>query len=120
MNLTAPLEYLQADPAERDRACNGCGTKGLGGWITPDTLYGLSITEACNIHDWQYFYGRSILDKKAADRTFLNNLVRIVDAAPRMTLLDRILAPLRRRRALKYYEAVRHFGGPAFWEGKHS
>ena len=77
-------------------------------WI-PNTMYGLDVEEAGNIHDYMYHIGRTIEDKAEADRTFLNNMLRLIN--------DRggLLAPLRRRRALKYYEAVVYFGGPAFW-----
>ncbi len=113
IKLFAPHTYWVASNAERESRCNGCGTKGLGGLLVPDTLYGLDITEACNIHDWMYFEGKNIADKESADRTFLNNMLRIIDAGS--------FAPLRwlrRVRAMSYYSAVRDFGGPAFWSGK--
>lgn len=114
--LFAPASYWQATQEEHDLVCNGCGAKGLGGmlgFLVPDTFYGLSITRACNIHDWMYTEGKGIEDKDKADRAFLNNLLRIIEAESCW-----LLKPLRRYRAMTYYGSVRDFGGPAFWAGK--
>lgn len=113
--LFAPEKYWKLSDCERSKVCNGCGTKGLGGLLVPDTLWGLSIEEACDIHDYMYSRGATIADKEEADRTFLNNMVRIIQedgtgAWP--------VKQLRLRRAKTYYEAVRIFGGPAFWANK--
>ncbi len=110
--LYAPKEYWETQ--DRTAICNGCGTKGLGGILVPDTLYGLSVTDACNIHDWMYAYGRSAADKEEADRVFLNNMVRIVQGRTQWGWLK----SLRLRRARKYYLAVKYGGGPAYWTGK--
>ena len=112
--LWAPVEYKKLSSCDKDRICNGCGSKGLGGIIVPDTLWGLSIEEACDIHDFMYARGKTIEDKKEADRVFLNNMQRIIAAKKSYA----ILTWLRRRRAKTYYEAVKYFGGPAFWCGK--
>ncbi len=112
--LFAPASYVEAAPEVRRIAVNGCGP---GGWLAdlvPDTLYGLDVAPACNIHDWMYAAGQTIEDKAEADRVFLNNLLRLIDAAGGWW----VLRWLRRRRARTYYEAVRLFGGPAFWTGK--
>ena len=91
---------------------NGCGSGRLGAVLVPDSLVGLCIKEACNIHDYMYHVGVTIEDKKLADRVFLNNMSRIVllEGGP---LLQPRLALVR-----KYYEVVKYFGGPAFWKGK--
>lgn len=112
VKLWCPESYKQATAEERDRKCNGCGTKGLGGILVPNSLYGLDVTEACDIHDWMYAEGKSEADKNTADRVFRNNMLRIISARPRGR---GIVFFLRRRRAVKYYKAVKHFGGPAFW-----
>ncbi|HBD18665.1 MAG TPA: hypothetical protein DC063_00190 [Arenimonas sp.] len=80
----------------------------------PDTIYGLRVTAACDIHDYMYFIGDGIEDKDAADRVFLNNLLRLIAAGTRWDWLRR----LRALRARTYYAAVCAFGGPAFWHGK--
>ena len=98
---------------------NGCGP---GGWkfdLIPDTMYGLSVVEACNIHDWMYLHGQTLEDKDRADRVFKNNVIRLIDSRTSKNWFSQnIIKPLRYRRAKTYYESVSHFGGPAFWKGK--
>jgi hypothetical protein len=111
--------YETATPARIKAIVNGCGP---GGWkfdLVPDTMYGLNVNDACNIHDWMYEYGTIIDDKERADRSFLNNLLRIVEARTTKGFGRGLLLTLRRRRCKTYYEAVSHFGGPAFWDGKY-
>lgn len=110
--LYAPRSYVEAPDVIRRIVVNGCGVGGWKGKLVPDTVWGLSIREACNIHDWMYHEGDTIKEKEEADRVFLNNMLRLVDAGAWW------LRGVRRRRAHKYYLAVRMFGGPAFWEGK--
>ena len=115
-SLYAPESYAIADDLIKGLICNGCGAKGLGGWVVPNTMYGLSIKEACNIHDWMYNDGKTFSDKEVADRTFLNNMLRIIDGADHFG--SAILRPFRRIRAMSYFTAVKRFGGLAFWSGK--
>jgi len=120
--LCAPDEYWDASPSDLEKMCNGCGSK-KSGWmpdLVPDTMYGLDIKDACNAHDVVYAVGRTLADKEQGDREFLNNLLRLIEKAPSRAwlLIGPALTMLRRRRALKYYEAVVAFGGPAFWSNK--
>ena len=110
--LWAPESYY-TDPRVEE-VVGGCGPGGLGDWFVPDTIYGISIRESCRRHDWCYFVGRTQADKEQADRGFLNNMLRQIDDCDFL----RCLNVLRRRRARLYYEAVRIFGGPAFWNEK--
>ena len=112
--LYAPERYIQASPEVRRAVANGCGPSGWKGYLVPETIYLLPVGETCDIHDWMYAEGETIADKDVADRTFLNNLLRLIEAAGG----PRPLQWLRRRRALKYYRAVCLFGGPAFWAFK--
>lgn len=114
MTLFAPATYVAASPTIRDAVVNGCGTSGWKGALVPETLWGLSVTPACNIHDWMYAIGSTIAEKEEADRVFLNNMLRLIEVAGGIWLLQR----LRRHRAWVYYQAVHRFGGPAFWAGK--
>lgn len=114
--LFAPPEYWSLDKTDHRKICNGCGSKGLCGYLIPDTIWGLRITEACNIHDFMYSIGKTIADKEAADRVFFNNMLRIIDANTFWDWLKR----QRIRRAMIYYKAVVEFGGPAFWQGKNN
>lgn len=114
VKLYAPDSYINATENVRNMVVNGCGA---GGWkidLVPDHLLGISIREACKIHDWMYALGETIADKEEADRVFLNNMLRIINAYKS----NWILQHFRRRLAHGYYEAVEHFGGPAFWTGK--
>lgn len=115
-SLDAQDSFMQ-EPAELVAAhANGCGSALYKIDMVPDSIYGISIKPTCQIHDWDYEVGQTIADKESADRRFLNNMLRLIDA--RQGWYDRIRRPLARRRALKYYEAVHAFGGPSFWKGK--
>ena len=112
--LYAPAEYWQLTPEQRKDVTIGCGPGRFGSRLVPDRLWGLSIKEACNIHDWMYHTGAAIEDKDEADRVFLNNMLRLIDSAGGLWPV----VALRRHAAAKYYRAVADFGGPAFWSGK--
>lgn len=113
VKLYEPISYTQASCAKKSQVCNGCGSSKAKFDFVPDSIYGLKIKAACDRHDWMYHVGATIEDKEEADRTFLNNCLRLIEARS-----NRFIKPLRRRRALKYYEAVVVFGGPAYWKGK--
>lgn len=110
--LFAPESYWNLSPSVKSVLTNGCGTGGWKSAIIPNTVWFLDIEEACNIHDYMYRLGQTEAERAEADQAFLNNMIRLIEAG------SKLMAPLRRRRALKYYEAVVHFGGPAFWNGK--
>jgi hypothetical protein len=114
VELYAPAMYWRVSPATRELLTNGCGTGGLIGLLVPDTIYGLPVHRACDIHDFMYRIGETEKDKEEADIAFLNNLLRIIEARTRW----KILLELRVCRARTYYRAVRDLGGPAFWSGK--
>ena len=116
INLYAPESYQQATEEAKAKICNGCGPQGWKYDFIPDTIWGLSICECCNIHDWMYHEGATIEEKEEADRVYLNNILRLIEAHTKY----RFVKWLRRRRAFKYYMAVATFGGPAFWAGKNS
>jgi hypothetical protein len=111
--LFAHKGYDDLLPEQKSTICNGMGSANsiLSSFI-PNTMYGLDVEECGNIHDYGYHSGKTIEDKKTADRVFLNNMLRVINHE------GGFLAPFRRRRALKYYEAVVYFGGPAFWTDK--
>lgn len=112
MQLEMSQSYFEATAEVRAQVCNGCGP---GGWkfdIIPDNLYGLDITEACNIHDWDYTVGETEADKKVADERLLCNLITICKSG------SWVLRPFRIRAAKGYYESVSHFGHDAFWANK--
>jgi hypothetical protein len=110
--LYAPEAFWILTPEQRQRYCNGCGPGKVGSRFIPNRIWGLDVSECCNIHDFMYWWGSTIEDKREADRTFLNNMLRVIDTNSSGWLLN----TLRRRMALKYYTAVATFGGPAFWK----
>lgn len=113
IKLYAPEAYWRLTAAQKTEICNGCGTKGLCGLVVPDTIYGLCITPACDIHDYMYHVGETLADKQEADRVFINNMLRLINAG-RFGWVKW----LRRWRAMTFYTAVCDLGGPAFWSGK--
>jgi hypothetical protein len=92
----------------------GCGPGGWGDWLVPDTIYGLSVIEACRIHDWYYrFYWQDTEGaRERADKILLNNMIRIIEAGTG----NRWLLRLRLHRARLYYRMVRDYGAPAYFE----
>ena len=112
--LYAPVSFLTATLDELLDVCNGCGA--ADSWFRPPKrIYGTLIVYACIIHDWQYHFGFTNEDKEEADRVFLNNNFRLIDRDSHKWYKPTFA---QRRRALKYYEAVKYKGGPAFWAGK--
>lgn len=109
-NLLSTVGYKYLAPAEKAKICNGAGAAGR--WISsiiPNTMYGLDCVEAFNIHDYDYDVGVSRYDKDSADRRLLDNLMIIINHAGGWRQW------IRRRRAMKYYEAVVMFGDDAFF-----
>jgi len=110
--LFAPESFKIATIGQLRSVCNGCGAANAKFDFIPDTIYFTYVGYACNIHDWMYYIGKTINDKDEADRVFLNNLCRLIKRdnswwKPKF---------LMRRRAKKYYLAVKYFGGDAFWD----
>jgi len=104
--LIKPLGYFK-------EGCNGCGT----GWsekLVPDTIYGMSIEEACCVHDYMYVVGATEEDKVNADHVFLDNMLILI-ANNHKWYYPTMLA---RHRAITYFDAVTRAGGKTFWEGK--
>lgn len=111
-DMLVPRSYAEATEEERSRVCNGCGTAGWKGDLVPDSIWGLNITAACNAHDWDYEYGKTATDKEIADMRFLRNMIRLINKK------GGVLAPIRRYRAMTYYNAVAEVGDDAFWKDK--
>jgi hypothetical protein len=108
--IFAPKSWWD-NPSKRT---GGCGAGKLGDLFIPDTLWGLNVTFACSIHDMMYSMGLTEAARSEADRTLRNNLLRWIDYKTDSS----VLKWLRNRRAVKYYMAVRMFGGSAFWNSK--
>ena len=113
--LDASAGYIKADDAERDLIANGCGPAGWRVDVVPDSIFFLSIKEACRIHDWDYQHGKTWADKKAADKRFLDNIHALINAKRNQW---RWVKRKRRKLARVYYLAVKYGGGNAFKKGK--
>ncbi len=112
--LEAPDSYWAAPPEIKKLLCNGAGPSG-DGWLVPDTVYLVSITEAANIHDWMYVWGENLDDKDEADAAFLINCIRTcTEHTTRVPVARWVMLWFRHRRCLTYYEAVVDFGNRAF------
>jgi len=111
--LQAPPNYYKLTPKQKKIICNGCGPKKIGGFV-PDRLWGISIIEACNIHDYMYYMGENLRDKEKADRIFLKNMLKIIKSV-NYPWWKMWLFHCRRKEAWIYYKSVRDFGyGPFF------
>lgn len=102
--LVAPAGYWMLPACAKVAMCNGCGP--AGGFIMsaltlliPDSLLGLSILEACNIHD--YCCAKGEITRKQADNLFFDNMSALIDdtGGP--------LRPARHVMAFHYFLAVR-------------
>ena len=109
-NLWSPKSYRDATDEQRANVCNGCGPSGWKAHLIPETVWGLSISAACNIHDWMYSEGGKESDRVFADRMFLINMQRLVDSKSKL----KVLRWLRHRRIKKYFFAVKEWGGNYF------
>jgi len=115
--LYAPSGYWSYKihkPEELAKLVNGCGPDGWKRKLIPDSILRVNIKEACDIHDWMYIFGETEADREAADRVFLNNMLRIVEEESKWFITRKI----RRKIAYTYYEAVRDVGGMYFWQDK--
>ena len=112
--LTAPDGFLDTPTDELLEICNGCGAAESTFDFIPDSMWGLCICVICDIHDFGYFTGKTIKDKDREDDRMLMNLINYIEKYSG----NWISRMFRRRRALKYYEAVVAFGKEAFMAGK--
>ena len=112
--LVAPITFREASLKELVKVCNGCGSGCAKFDFVPDKIYGTYIGAACDIHDWEYEIGLTEDDKEVADRTFLFNTLTLIDKdCAKKWYKPRFLM---RRRAQKYYAAVKLFGDKAFYK----
>ena len=111
LQLWAPDSYEDATQEQIAARCNGAGPRGYG-WLVPDRIYGVKITAAANIHDWQYGEARCNDDRLLADLTFLRNMiVLIMQEDVDASWFERRLTFPRLCRSLKYFIVVWRLGG---------
>ena len=110
LELQSPVSFQDATDRAKELIVNGAGPRKWG-WTVPDTLYGLSITDAANIHDWGYAEARTNDDRLNADMLFLRNMVVLILIEDMNSgWLGRRLTFLRLSRAIKYFVAVWRLG----------
>lgn len=115
---------LEEHPKEFKRYCNGMGSRNtlwdrIVWHLLPNTIWGLNVTPASDIHDVEYSYPTIFRNteeaaefKRLADLRFYANMISLIWSGPKF------LRDSRLRRAKIYYEAVMHFGNDAFNKGK--
>ena len=106
-NLIAPKSYWLNTTPNTPSYINGCGGQGLTSSIVPDSLLGLNINEACNIHDHMYEQG---IDKIGSDNTFLENMITLVNQDSSSNILKNV----RKAKAYLYFLGVKIFGNIFF------
>jgi|SaaInlV_130m_DNA_3_1039695.scaffolds.fasta_scaffold09997_4 hypothetical protein len=104
--LEASDTYWAASPKKRALNCNGAGTAGWEGCLVPDTIWGLNINAAANIHDWDYGEGQTLTDKDAADFRFQKNMIVLIRQAAKRSWVGWALKIPREHRACLYFMAV--------------
>ena len=109
------MKILRPDNIPADYKPNGCGPSGWKGDLVPDTLGGIDISEACNIHDYMYYVGGTEEDKELADRYFLINMLTIIHRDDTWYTNESIAI----KWATNYYVAVVQCGNDYFnYKGK--
>jgi|WetSurMetagenome_2_1015567.scaffolds.fasta_scaffold660706_2 hypothetical protein len=112
VELYAPEEFWDLPDECKKKLGWNCGPGKFGGKVIPNTVWGLSIKIACEIHDCMYFLGKTQYDKWISDVTFLTNMNDMVESG------TMILRAIRRYRVMTYFSAVRDCGDSSFWKGK--
>ncbi len=107
--LLAPESYRKLSDDEKYEITNGCGP-GRATGLVPNSIFGVDLKPACDIHDYTYARPSSMRDRKDADDLFLLNMhklmTRKLTSAP-MRFIGTIGIGV-------YYMAVRLFGGQHF------
>jgi len=109
LSLEADRFYWNCEPELLADLTSGCGPGRRGDRYIPDTVWFLSITPACQIHDMDYSE-ESIVSKKEADRRFFDNMLLINEIKSR----NRFIRFLRDHRICIYYLAVKYGGRGSF------
>jgi len=110
--LYLPTSFLRADEKEREKVCNGYGSKD--GLKMPDTMWFLNIKFACQVHDWMFHKGTTMGDFYFSNVMFFWNLTAIIyNGSNFFTVLPRM------SRAMKYFMGVMSdCGRDAYWVDK--
>ena len=113
VNLIAPVSFWKATQEEVDKHTGGCGPGKYGNYLVPNKILGISIIEACRIHDWEYYLGETFEDKGQADFNFLLNMLEINYKRSKCKLLRFI-----RDHIIFYYFISVYYYGDSFFKIK--
>lgn len=121
------------EPEHHSKLVNGCGPDGWKGALIPDSFLGVSIHEACNIHDFDYHCASSEgrfeypttvhkkrsnaeywtgVDQRLIDLNFLSNMKTCIrERSKEMPFYrGKMLNPIRNAMAEYYYRKVKKHG----------
>jgi hypothetical protein len=107
--LLATDLYRKQHPGTLDRICNGCGPDSWHVDLIPDSIFGVSVSAACDIHDFDYWVGGDATDRWHADLRLLGNMRLLINAA-HSHWWQWPLTAIRLRLCHRYFQAVRRFG----------
>jgi len=108
--MIVPEGFRKLTPEEKRKICNGAGSSQAGFDFVPDTMYGLNLNAAADIHDYMYFVGKTRLDKIIADIVYLHNMFAYIEQESYWFMVW-----LRENRALVYVDAVNIAGDDSFF-----
>lgn len=104
--LDASLAYWNVSAAALAELTGGCGPGKLGDALIPDKIFGLDLTPACQVHDFDYS-PMSEIPRALADARFFANMRRLM----RKQLKVGFWQNIKQRFAIcKYFDAVEDHG----------
>jgi len=109
--VEAPATFWEMDEATIAMIVGGCGPRGFGDKIVPDSIFWLSIKASCIVHDLEYEIGTIILSKIIADNRFRKNMKYLIEKNSKYNWVKK----LRLYFAEKYYFVVHEFGTDSFY-----
>lgn len=98
-------EFLALTQEEKAKICNGVGAAEGLSKLLPDTVFGMSIADIADQHDYDYWLGGTTADRLNADIVFFNSMLRRFK-----NMGSAFLYPFRRHRAKVYFKFLREFG----------
>lgn len=107
--LWAPESYWKLSNNEKYEITNGCGPARAMG-LVPNSILGVDLKPACDIHDYTYARPNSMYDRKDADDLLLMNMHKLMT----QKLSPGLMQPIGIIGVGLYYVAVRLFGGVFF------
>lgn len=107
----APESYWKLSYDKKYEITNGCGPARAKG-LVPNSILGVDLKPACDIHDYTYAKSDSMRDRKDADDLLLLNMHNLTTRKLKPSLI-RFIGTIG---VGLYYLAVRLFGGKYYLE----